>query len=494
MKKSTLLLFGGLLMMVLQACATSPPTTSESGNPGALIEQFEQEIDAARQASVDVLAPAMFKSAAGSLDKAKQGLARGAKLSTITADISAGRATLQNAEEIAEVSRTILRNTNAARDKALKAGAEKLGQPYTEVNNQYLALTRAIENDNLSYAQKNAAKVQAVFREVEIMAIKHNALGDARQRMADVERTKIANVAPRAYADAAKALKEADVYIEKNPYADEEIAARAAQAEFMVERAMKIGQSATNYQRLTPEASALFVEGLLSQVAAALDAGDLRNQSAEDQVSRLTAAADDMQRSHQARQDELAGSNQALAQEKQILEDRVADLEMRMSGLKGYSQEQEAAKRKLAAEREFNQRYDAVQRYFSPDEAEVYKQAGQLVIRLREIKFPVGQSTLTPDNYTLLSKVQQAIETFGQSQVTIEGHTDSTGSATNNLLLSQQRAEAVKVYLVANKTLPADMIRAVGFGPDRPLAPNTTPEGRAANRRIDVLIKPLPAK
>ena len=74
--------------------------------------------------------------------------------------------------------------------------------------------------------------------------------------------------------------------------------------------------------------------------------------------------------------------------------------------------------------------------------------------------------------------------------VTIEGHTDSTGSAQMNQELSQKRAEAVKTYLVANKTLPSTRIRATGYGPSRPLAPETTPEGRAMNRRIDVLITP----
>jgi OmpA-OmpF porin, OOP family len=46
---------------------------------------------------------------------------------------------------------------------------------------------------------------------------------------------------------------------------------------------------------------------------------------------------------------------------------------------------------------------------------------------------------------------------------------------------------------VANKTLPSDRIRSAGYGPERPLAPNTTPEGRAINRRIDVVINPSPA-
>ena len=74
----------------------------------------------------------------------------------------------------------------------------------------------------------------------------------------------------------------------------------------------------------------------------------------------------------------------------------------------------------------------------------------------------------------------------------IEGHTDSTGSDQVNDHLSQQRAESVRDYLVANKTLAKEKIVAIGYGSRRPLASNETKEGRAINRRIDVLISPKP--
>ncbi|MEJ2201986.1 MAG: OmpA family protein, partial [Desulfuromonadaceae bacterium] len=74
--------------------------------------------------------------------------------------------------------------------------------------------------------------------------------------------------------------------------------------------------------------------------------------------------------------------------------------------------------------------------------------------------------------------------------VVIEGHSDSTGREETNLDLSRRRAEAVRQYLVANRTLPADKLRAVGFGSARPLASNHTSEGRAINRRIDLIITP----
>ena len=90
----------------------------------------------------------------------------------------------------------------------------------------------------------------------------------------------------------------------------------------------------------------------------------------------------------------------------------------------------------------------------------------------------------------LLSKVQRAIGNFEGSSVAIEGHTDSTGSKEINDALSQQRADAVKDYLVANKTLPANKIVARGYGSVKPVASNATAEGRAANRRIDVIVTP----
>jgi len=469
----------GFVLAFAGACATPQPGGMPTGNPGELVKQFEADLVTARSNQVDVLAPGLFKDAQSAFMKAKQSLDKGAKLSDIQKYVAEGSASLKKAEEIAQVSRTILGETNKARDKALKVGADRLGEPYMDVEKQYLKLTKAIENDNLSYAQKNAAKVQAAFRGVEIMAIKNNAIGNARKMMADADKSKVQKIAPTAYNDALQALNDADAYIGNNPYQAEMINQKAAHAEFMARRMMTISQESTKFKEMSPEASALYVERLLARLGKTMSAGDLRDKDAEAQLSAMSVTVETM-----------VQKNQSLEKNNLKYQSQIANLEQQLTGLQGYSREQEAAKRKLAAEREFNEKFNKVQRFFRPDEAEVYKQGGQLVIRMRGIQFSVGQATLTPANYTLLSKVQQAIGTFGQPTVTIEGHTDSTGSAQMNQELSQKRAEAVKTYLVANKTLPASRIRATGYGPSRPLAPETTPEGRAMNRRIDVLITP----
>ena len=466
-------------LVLVSACATTTPDPAAMGNLGQLLSQFEGALSTAKANQVDVLAPGLYDDAQSAYMKAQNAFEKGEKLTTISKYVADGQTSLKKAEEIAQVSRTILGETNKAREKALKVGASGLGKPYRDVEAQYLKLTKAIENDNLSYAQKHAAEVQAAFRDVEIMAIKNNAIGSTREMMSTAERAKIEKIAPTAYQDALQALQGADAYIGQNPYAADAIAQKAAHAEFMAQRMNAIVESSRQFAERTPEASALYVEQILTRLGKVTGAGDLRDKRVETQVGALIAAIESAENESQTRQRNV-----------ETLQAEVATLKSRLAGLQGYSREQELAKQRLAEEREFNQQFERVRRYFRPDEAEVYKQGNQLVIRLRGIQFPVGQATLSPENYTLLSKVQQAIGRFNDPTVTVEGHTDSTGSAQMNQELSEKRAEAVKTYLVANRTLPANRIQAIGYGPSRPLAPETTPEGRAMNRRIDVLVTP----
>jgi OmpA-OmpF porin, OOP family len=483
MKKQIHFLFLSLILAFAGACATTPLESVPTGNPGQLVSQLEADLASAKSNQVDVLAPKSYKDAQSASMKAKEALERGARISSISDHVAEGRAHLKRAEETAQVSRTVLAQTNQARDRALKAGAERLGEPYLDVEREYLRLTQAIENDNLSYAQNNAGRIQAAFVRLEILAIKNNALGNARNMMLEADRANIQRIAPVAYNDARQALNEADAYIEENPYEAETIARKAAHAEFLSRRMMKISESSEDFRKMTPEAAALYVEALLARLGKAMDTGDLRDRSFEGQINMMIGTAEAVEI-----------KNQALEMGNQEYQAKIAALEQQVAGLQGLSREQEEVKRNLAAEREFNERFNEVQAFFRPEEAEVYKQGGQLVIRMRGIQFPVGAATLTPENYVLLSKVQRAIQAFDQPTVIIEGHTDSTGSAQTNKELSQKRAEAVKTYLVANRTLPEDLIRAAGYGPDRPLSPNTTPEGRAINRRIDVLITPSPIR
>ncbi|MCK5573388.1 MAG: OmpA family protein [Bacteroidetes bacterium] len=107
-----------------------------------------------------------------------------------------------------------------------------------------------------------------------------------------------------------------------------------------------------------------------------------------------------------------------------------------------------------------------------------------VAIVLQGITFRSGSAQITPASE---QKIQTALNTLRQNPeiiVEIRGHTDNTGSRTTNLRLSRQRAESVRNYLV-NRGIAPQRITAVGMGPDYPIAPNTTGERRATNRRIE---------
>ena len=116
--------------------------------------------------------------------------------------------------------------------------------------------------------------------------------------------------------------------------------------------------------------------------------------------------------------------------------------------------------------------------------------AQQLEIK-GKVFFDLGKTRVLPQSFRLLDDVARVIAAHPEMPViVIEGHTDNTGNAQLNREVSQLRAEAVRDYLI-KKGIPTGRLQARGYGPDRPLAPNITPAGRAKNRRVEFRLTPV---
>ncbi len=113
---------------------------------------------------------------------------------------------------------------------------------------------------------------------------------------------------------------------------------------------------------------------------------------------------------------------------------------------------------------------------------------GEVVMQVYGISFGVGSSALTGGQDALVKKIVTAVRMFPGAPVRVEGHTDNTGSNDANLRLSRRRAETVARLLEEKLGVEGNSIATEGFGPDKPIALNNTAEGRAMNRRIDVVI------
>jgi outer membrane protein OmpA-like peptidoglycan-associated protein len=106
------------------------------------------------------------------------------------------------------------------------------------------------------------------------------------------------------------------------------------------------------------------------------------------------------------------------------------------------------------------------------------------------VTFDTDQSAIKPQFFETLNSVAIVLQEFNRTLVDVTGHTDSTGTPQHNQRLSEARAGSVAEYLIAQGNNP-NRFQAIGMGQNDPIASNTTPEGRAQNRRVEIKIVPL---
>jgi len=152
----------------------------------------------------------------------------------------------------------------------------------------------------------------------------------------------------------------------------------------------------------------------------------------------------------------------------------------------------EATKANLAAERARLRKVmeDAQKRFAELQSTllSVSKDARGTIISMSDVLFETNKATLTPNLKENLAKIAGILIVYKEPKIQIEGHTDSTGTREHNQKLSDERANAVMGYLV-EQGVTADRLTALGLGPDKPIADNKTKEGRAKNRRVDLVIQ-----
>jgi len=110
-------------------------------------------------------------------------------------------------------------------------------------------------------------------------------------------------------------------------------------------------------------------------------------------------------------------------------------------------------------------------------------------IALHNILFDTGKATIKPESAKELGLVIEVLKADAALKIEVQGHTDNVGAKAANLTLSQQRADAVRDYLIKTGGIAAARLTAMGFGDTKPVGPNTTEDGKAANRRVELVKK-----
>ena len=204
-------------------------------------------------------------------------------------------------------------------------------------------------------------------------------------------------------------------------------------------------------------------------------------QAQADQAARLAA--------EEARKREAAEQQaQRLAQEKMNAEQQTAEMAKARA-----AEAQAAAAARSEADRIRQERDEAKKRLQMALGAivETRSTARGIIVNLPDILFDVDRATLKPQAKETLSKICGILQVAGDYNMSIEGHTDSTGSDEHNQSLSERRAKSVTDYL-ASCGLQAARLTSKGFGEAQPMESNDTAQGRQKNRRVEIVIEDQP--
>jgi outer membrane protein OmpA-like peptidoglycan-associated protein len=178
----------------------------------------------------------------------------------------------------------------------------------------------------------------------------------------------------------------------------------------------------------------------------------------------------------------LEDVREELSERQGLLDERTADLQRQEAELLARQQE-------IEQERQARQQAEQDAEQALEELADVRSEQENMIITLNgSVLFEFGQTALLPSAQRRLDAVATVLRRHSNRQIVVEGHTDSVGSDAGNRALSQERAERVVEYLT-RQGVPTESIRGVGRGESEPIATNRTQEGRANNRRVEIIVQ-----
>jgi len=366
-----------------------------------------------------------------------------------------------------------------------------------------------LEKGDRDDSYKESVEAIEIYRKAELSAIKTNLLAEIRKLIEVADNMKVDKKAPKTIEKVKLLLTETEKELETNRYDMDYPRILAKQAKYEAKHSIFLYNTIKKMEDEDQEFEdvILRLENPLINIAEEVGFVAQFDEGFEKPEEKIVNYISDLQVRNSMLMIEnslqhnlisqLKANVEVLKNERNELNNEFkSEISKRSAENKSKMQAIEAEKVELAKRIDYqtkiNDKFEIVNNIFNSSEAMVFRSGDNVIIRIHGFAFDIGKSEIKPANFDLLTKVKTAIKTFPNSQVIIEGYTDSFGSDALNLTLSQERSDAVTEYLGANMPeLKTANISSVGFGENNPVANNETKEGRRKNRRIDIVIKPI---
>ena len=438
----------------------------------------------AETASAALLSPKAYISGANEYAAAERDFQNGKNLERIKERLIKAGEYFEKAVDNAAVAKLTLKLSLESREAANQAEAFRLAPlDWTDGEKQFDKASRSLEKGNLDSAMAQDVKASDIYRLAELNAIKALYLSEARSLIVQADQEKVGKFAPNTLNNAQALLQQADALLEESRYLTDEPALLANRASYQARHAIYLAGIVRKVRegQMTVETVVLDWETPLNNIAAEIDiepdfSDGYANTSK--QITRSLEHMEEMERELAERDRQIAG-----------LDEEIRELDSRLGGA---SEERTNLVRRLEKQARIREQFEQVEGMFAPEEAIVLRDGNTLILRLVGLNFASGSSQMDNDAVALMNKVMDAVDVFPRSDLLVEGHTDAFGGASQNQRLSQARSQAIMDYMSEQMRIPTYRIKAVGYGDTRPIANNKSADGRAKNRRIDLIIIPKP--
>lgn len=455
-----------------------------------LRKTFFKDADAALAeadaANADYLAPRSYEKGKTAYELAEAGLARGRNVQYLRDKTAEAASHFGAARRAAELAKTVLAQVLKSRQDAFNAKAKELSpEIWAKAEREFDSAIRYLERGDLKSAKRDDIQATSLYRDAELVAIKAQYLNETRRLLADADKRRVGRYAPFTLNKAKQLLADAERELEENRYDTDYPRSLAQQANYEAKHAFYLADVvlAERNKDLSVEMLVLQWEDPLRQIAGAADVSPAMSNGPEALTTELVAFIENSQNKVQSLQQEVDANNLRLAD----MEEEIRALDERLGGA---TAERAALVQRLEAQARVKEQFERVEKMFTRNEARVFREGDNVILRLIGLSFDSGESAIKQDSFDLLAKVEKAIDIFPRSELVVEGHTDSYGGDELNQKLSQERAEALQQYMINAMRIPSYRVIATGFGETNPVANNETAAGRAKNRRIDIVIKP----
>jgi outer membrane protein OmpA-like peptidoglycan-associated protein len=449
-----------------------------------LFEKAADVLESAKRASADILSPSNFDEALRYYEMAEDQYQKGKKLEDIRRNLKASLVYFNQALDASKLAEVTFTSVIKVRADAMDVEASQYAsREWKKAEEKFREAAKKLEDGDVNDAKKKGAEAVTLYRQAELAAIKGNYLNETWSLLNKAERMDVGDRAPKTLQKAKELTQQAEKELNENRY-DTDVARGLAQlAKYEAKHAIFLSNTIKKMKGNNLEDILLAAEKPVQRIATSIDVmakfDEGYDKPTNQIIEYITAYQDSVSK--------LSQENDDLSKQIKVQEARIQELEDKLGGI---TVEQSDLKKRLEESAKIREGFASLEELFGRDEAILLRDGNDIRIRLIGLNFTPGQSIIKVEYYGLLSKVQKAIRTFPDCKVTIEGHTDSYGGDQLNQQLSTDRAAAVKQYLLANMGIEPYRIQAVGYGEDRPIANNETREGRAKNRRIDVVINP----